>query len=150
MAMNRRTVLRYGTAAAAAAATTAAVSGVVASGLASAARLPEPDKRDFDEEYKGKRIKGVHEKANGDNIGKPKKHKITINGRKLSLMEIQIPAAEESAAVITAVISSINHYEPIPLDEKDNADGLKKLAKKAVDAIHDEELTDFAAVDHGH
>lgn len=148
MGMNRRTVLRYGTAAAVAAATTAAASGVVVSGLASAQKLPEPDKRDFDESYRGKRIKGTHEKDTGENLGKPKRHKLTINGRKLALMEVRIPT--ESGALITAVISSVNHYEPIPLDDRANADGLRKLARMAVDVMHDEELTDYAAVDHDH
>lgn len=139
--LNRRDLLRYGAASATAAAT---VAGATYVGPGATAARPAPDDpRDFDVEHKGKKIKGTHDKAN-------KKHKITINNKKLGLMVIALPAGEDSKETVDAVISSLNHYEPILLDEKGNKDGLLKLAKKAVETLGDAELTDLAGGDHAH
>ncbi|WP_344168194.1 tyrosinase family oxidase copper chaperone [Pilimelia columellifera] len=141
--MNRRDLLRYSAAAAVATATAAGVANLAAPGLAASDKPTAKDDRDFELDYKGKKIKGTHDKAN-------KKHKVTINGKKLAVMELELPAAEDSAATITAVISALTHYEPFQLDEKDNRQGLKKLAQKAVDVLGDEELTPLAGEDHEH
>lgn len=102
---------------------------------------PPPDPRDFDETYKGKKIKGEHDKANG-------KHKVHINGRKLGVVQIQLPVAPDSTKTYTAVLSTLNHFDPIPLDEGNNRDGLKKMAKLAVDQLGDQELTRDAEHPH--
>lgn len=103
--------------------------------------VPQPDPRDFEEIYKGKKIKGEHDKANG-------KHKVHINGRRLGVMQIELPVAPGSTETFTAVVSTLNHFDPIPLDEGNNRDGLKKLAKLAVDQLGDQELTRHA--EHSH
>jgi hypothetical protein len=126
--LSRRDVLRYG---AAATLVTLSTTGTRGPG----------DQRDFDETYKGKKIKGEHDKAQG-------KHKLFINGKKLGVMQIELPVAAGSAETYTAVISTISHFDPIPLDEGNNRDGLKKLAKLAVDRLGDQELT--AHADHSH
>ncbi|MFD0206215.1 MULTISPECIES: hypothetical protein [Saccharothrix] len=59
-----------------------------------------------------------------------------------------MPVATDSTATYTAVISTLNHFDPIPLDEGRHRDGLKKLAKLAVDQLGDQELTHHA--DHSH
>jgi hypothetical protein len=136
---NRRRVLRYGVAAAIV--TTSAVS---AQGLASAgAPPPDKDPRDFDTSYKGKKIKGEHDKAG-------KKHRVSINGQKLAVVELELPAGPDSTATVTALISALTHYEPVPLDEGSHRDGLLKLTRKAVDALGDEELSPLAGEEHKH
>jgi hypothetical protein len=102
---------------------------------------PPPDPRDFDEVYKGKKIKGVHDKANG-------KHKVHINGRKLGVQQIELPVAPDSTETYTAVVSTLNHFDPVPLDEGKHRDGLKKLTKLAVDQLGDQELTGHAEHPH--
>ncbi|GAB2967756.1 tyrosinase family oxidase copper chaperone [Saccharothrix stipae] len=143
--LSRRDVLRRGaTAALVAAATvgfvTAAPSSTMADPHGPRAQAPA-DPRDFEENYKGKKIKGEHDKANG-------KHKVHINGKKLGVMQIELPVAPDSTETYTAVVSTLNHFDPIPLDEGNNRDGLKKLAKLAVDQLGDQELTHHA--DHTH
>ncbi|GGK15268.1 hypothetical protein GCM10010124_04860 [Pilimelia terevasa] len=141
MTLDRRDLLRYGAASAAAAATAAGAS-YVTSGATAATPAPD-DPRDFDQEYKGKKIKGVHDKGN-------KKHKVSINGKKLGIMVLQVPVAEDSRETMDVAISALTHYEPFPIDERDKKDGLLKLAKKAVETLGDAELTDLAGDDHDH
>jgi hypothetical protein len=136
--ITRRDVFRY-TAVTALATATAAAPGAA---TAAPAHVPVPaDPRDFEESYKGKRIKGEHDKDKG-------KHKVHINGKKLGVAQIELPVGPDSTATFTAVISTVNHFDPVPLDEGANRDGLKKLAKLAVDQLGDQELTPDA--DHGH
>ncbi|MEU4746693.1 tyrosinase family oxidase copper chaperone, partial [Actinosynnema sp. NPDC023658] len=99
------------------------------------------DPRDFEENYKGKRIKGEHDRDKG-------RHKVHINGRKLGVAQVELPVGPGSAATFTAVISTVSHFYPIPLDEGDHRDGLRKLARLAVDQLGDQELTPDA--DHPH
>ncbi|XVS68002.1 tyrosinase family oxidase copper chaperone [Actinosynnema sp. CA-299493] len=140
---SRRDVFRHGATAALVAVTAAGFAGLASSGAAAGpgrvAALADP--RDFEEDYKGKKIKGEHDKANG-------RHKVHVNGKKLGVVQVQLPVAPESTATYTAVVSTLNHFDPIPLDEGDNRDGLKKLAKLAVDQLGDQELTHDA--DHPH
>jgi hypothetical protein len=141
--MSRRNVLRHGAAATLIAVTAAGFTGLTSSGATARpvdSAAPR-DPRDFDETYKGKKIKGEHDKANG-------KHKVHINGKKLGVTQIELPVALDSTATYTAVLSTVNHFDPIPLDEGNNRDGLKKLAKLAVDQLGDQELTHHA--DHPH
>ncbi|QFZ18982.1 tyrosinase family oxidase copper chaperone [Saccharothrix syringae] len=138
--MTRRDVLRYTATAALVTATAAGYANLTASGAAADQGAPT-DPRDFEEDYRGKKIKGEHDKANG-------KHKVHINGRKLGVAQVELPVAPESTATYTAVISTVNHFEPIPLDEGPHKDGLKRLAKLAVDQLGDQELTQHA--DHEH
>jgi hypothetical protein len=63
-------------------------------------------------------------------------------------MQVELPVAPDSTATYTAVLSTLNHFDPVPLDEGNNRDGLKKLAKLAVDQLGDQELTHDA--DHPH
>ncbi|RJL35896.1 tyrosinase family oxidase copper chaperone [Bailinhaonella thermotolerans] len=150
--ISRRDVFRYG--ATATLATAAAGVAAFAPGRTAAAPTPAPtptstatptpgpaDPRDFEENYKGKKIKGEHDKARG-------KHKVHINGKKLGVMQLELPVAPGSAETYTAVVSTISHFEPIPLDEGNNRDGLKKLARLVVDRLGDQELTPHA--DHSH
>jgi hypothetical protein len=145
--MTRRDAFRHGAAAvvvAAAAMGYADLTSPRASASPNGGRVPaEPpnDPRDFEEFYKGKKIKGEHDKVNG-------KHKVHINGRKLGVTQIELPVAPDSAETFTAVVSTLNHFDPIPLDEGAHRDGLKKLAKLAVDQLGDQELT--ADADHPH
>lgn len=141
--ISRRDVFRHGATAALIAVTAAGFAGLASSGATAGpsrvAALADP--RDFEETYKGKKIKGEHDKDKG-------KHKVHINGRKLGVMQVELPVGPDSAATYTAVLSTLNHFDPIPLDEGNNRDGLKKLAKLAVDQLGDQELTHDA--DHPH
>ena len=141
--ISRRDVFRHGATAALIAVTAAGFAGVASSGAAAGpGRVAAPaDPRDFEETYKGKKIKGEHDKANG-------KHKVHINGKKLGVVQVELPVEPDSTATYTAVLSTLNHFDPIPLDEGNNRDGLKKLAKLAVDQLGDQELTHDA--DHPH
>ena len=143
--MNRRDLLRYGAAATVVTATAAGVQnlGVAGSAAQSAAPAVPADPRDFDTEYRGRKIAGAHDK-------KTKKHKVTIDGRKLAVMEIELPVAEEAPGAVIGVISALTHYEPFLLDEDRNRDGLLKMARKAVDTLGDAELGDLAGVEHDH
>ena len=141
--LSRRDVFRHGATAALIAVTTAGFAGLASSGATAGPSrgASRADPRDFEEDYKGKKIKGEHDKANG-------KHKVHINGKKLGVVQVQLPVAPDSAETYTAVLSTLNHFDPIPLDEGNNRDGLKKLAKLAVDQLGDQELTHDA--DHPH
>jgi hypothetical protein len=145
--MTRRDAFRRGAATVVAAATAVGYAGLTSPEAAAgekggrAAATPPPDPRDFEEVYKGKKIKGEHDKAHG-------KHKVHINGRKLGVTQIELPVAPGSAETFTAVLSTLNHFDPVPLDEGAHRDGLKKLAKLAVDQLGDQELTPDA--DHPH
>ena len=145
--MTRRDVFRRGAAAAVVAATAVGYANLTAPDATAdlndnrVPADPPPDPRDFDEVYKGKKIKGEHDKVNG-------KHKVHINGRKLGVMQIELPLAPGSTETYTAVVSTLNHFDPIPLDEGNNRDGLKKLAKLAVDQLGDQELTKHAEHPH--
>ncbi|MEU4428947.1 tyrosinase family oxidase copper chaperone [Actinoplanes sp. NPDC024001] len=145
--MNRRDVLRYG----AAGAVTTATALVGAQGIASmgpAAGRPKAaadDPRDFDEVYKGKKIKGKHN-ARG-------KDELHINNKKLALTTINtlfIPEDGSAPHVGVGYISAINHYDPVEIDNGKHKDGLKKLAKKVVDILGDLELSDEAGKEHIH
>jgi hypothetical protein len=102
---------------------------------------PPSDPRDFEEFYKGKKIKGEHDKVHGN-------HKVHINGRKLGVTQIELPVEPGSPETFTAVVSTLNHFDPILLDEGAHRDGLKKLAMLAVDQLGEQELTSDA--DHPH
>ncbi|WP_199443469.1 tyrosinase family oxidase copper chaperone [Umezawaea beigongshangensis] len=141
--ISRRDVFRHG---AAAVLVTATAFGYVTSSSSvgrtgSRERSAAADPRDFEEVYKGKKIKGEHDRANGQ-------HRVHINGRKLGVAQVQLPVSPTSTETFTAVISTVNHFEPVPLDETNNRDGLKKLAKIVVDQLGDQELTRDA--DHHH
>jgi hypothetical protein len=117
--------------------------GGPAAGPHGAAPPAEKDPRDFDTVYRGKKIKGEHDKAT-------KKHKVSINGRKLAVVEIEVPVAEDAPGTATAVISALTHFEPFLLDEGAHKDGLLKMTRKAVDTLGDAELTDLAGAEHDH
>jgi hypothetical protein len=140
--MSRRDVFRHG---ATALLVTAAFGHVSSSSSAATTgsnrTATSPDPRDFDEIHKGKKITGQHDVVHG-------KHKVHINGRKLGVTQIELPVGPGSSATFTAVVSTLNHFDPVPLDETSNRDGLKKLAKLAVDQLGDQELTHDA--DHHH
>jgi hypothetical protein len=143
-AINRRDLLRYGAAATVVTATAAGVQNLGVGGSAAQnAAPPATDPRDFDIEYRGKKIKGAHD-------GKTRKHKVSINGRKLAVMEIELPVAEGAPGAVIGVVSALTHYEPFLLDEDRHRDGLLKMAKKAVDTLGDAELADLAGTEHDH
>jgi hypothetical protein len=152
---NRRDVLRYG-AAGAVTATTAVVAGQE---LASADPPPGPgdtknllgglknplDPRDFDELFKGKKIRGLHNLRG--------RNELMINNRRLALTEINtlfVPADGSPPYVGVGWISALNHYDPVEIDSSRNRDGLRKLAKKVVDVLGDCELADGASQEHAH
>lgn len=146
--LNRRDVLRYGAAAAAVIGSAAAAQSLATSSSAApspAVEPADPDPRDFELDYRGKRIKGVHGKA-----GAKQSHQVHINGRKLAVMQIELPAAADASGVALGFISALNHYEPVLIDEDRNKDGLLKLAQRAVDALGDSELTALASTEHDH
>ncbi|MEU4626159.1 tyrosinase family oxidase copper chaperone [Actinoplanes sp. NPDC023801] len=142
--VNRRAVLRY-----------SAATAAVASGFAGAQIMANPaagaDPRDFEIEYRGKRIRGVHVGAQEiQSLGRNRNrsHEVFINDRKLAVMEIELPAA--GGGVTVGFISAINHYEPVLIDTGRNRTGLLKLTKRAVDVLGDTELTPMAGVAHEH
>ncbi|TQM77860.1 tyrosinase co-factor MelC1 [Saccharothrix saharensis] len=141
--LSRRDVFRHGAAAALIAVTATGLAGLASSGATAGPNraAAQADPRDFEENYKGKKIKGEHDKERG-------KHKVHINGRKLGVVQVRLPVAPDSTETYLAVLSTLNHFDPIPLDEGDNRDGLKKLARLAVDQLGDQELTRDA--DHEH
>ena len=145
--LDRRRLLRYVAAAAIVAATAGAVQGLAVPGSAAgphpAAPPPDKDPRDFDTEYRGKKIKGEHDK-------KTKKHKVSINGKKLAVMEIELPVADGAPGTATAVISALTHFQPFLLDEGASKHGLLDMTRKAVDTLGDAELTDLAGEEHHH
>jgi hypothetical protein len=142
--LSRRDILRY------AAATTAVAGGVVGAQALSTSGSAAPgtgatastDPRDFELEYRGKKIKGVH--GGGSNKrGQLPLHQVHINGRKLALMRVELPTG-------VGFISALNHYEPVLIDEDENRDGLLELTRRAVDALGEAELTALAGADHNH
>jgi hypothetical protein len=145
---NRRDVLRYG----AAGAVTAATAVVAAQGLANAdpgsglGKSAAPaDPRDFDETYKGKKIKGKK--------GPNGKDELRIDDKKLAVTIINtlfIPDDGAAPYVGVGYISAMNHYDPVEIDEGKHQDGLKKLARKIVDNLGTLELSDEAALEHSH
>ena len=145
--MKRRDVLRYG---AAGVVTTASalvgVQGLVTTGSAAARQAaPAADPRDFDEVYKGKKIKGKHNPR-----GKDELH---INNKKLALTAIStlfVPEDGSEPHVGVGYISAINHYDPVKIDNAEHRDGLKRLAQKVVDILGDFELSDEASKGHTH
>jgi hypothetical protein len=142
--VSRRDVLRYGAAAAAVVGSAVGAQSLATSSSAAPppAAPADPDPRDFELDYRGKKIKGVHGNAAAKHA-----HQVHINGRKLAVMPIDLPA--ESGAVI-GFISALNHYEPVVIDEDRNKDGLLKLAQRAVEALGDSELTAAAGTEHDH
>jgi hypothetical protein len=145
--MNRRDALRYSTAGAVAVVTAAVgIQGLAASESAAAPqRAAAEDPRDFDEVYKGKKIKGKH---NGGG-----KHELHINGRKLELSAIDtlfVPEDGSDPYVGVGYISAVNHYDPVQIDADGHKDGLKKLARKVVDTLGEFELSAEAAQPHVH
>jgi hypothetical protein len=141
--LDRRRLLRYGAAVAIVSATAGGAQTLAVPGSAAQAPPPDKDPRDFDTEYRGKKIKGLHDK-------KTKKHKVSINGKKLAVMEIKVPAADGKPGAAIAVISALTHFEPFLLDEDGDGDGLLRMTKKAVDTLGDDELTDLAGEEHDH
>ena len=145
--MKRRDALRYSAAGAVAVVTAAAgMQGLAVSESAAAPqRAAATDLRDFDEVYKNKKIKGKHN-AGG-------KHELHINNKKLELSAIEtlfVPEDGSKPYVGVGYISAVNHYDPVEVDNGKHQDGLKKLAKKAVDTLGEFELTDEAAQAHHH
>ncbi|MEV6597759.1 tyrosinase family oxidase copper chaperone [Actinoplanes sp. NPDC051346] len=145
--LNRRDVMRYGAAGVVAVATVGmGMQTITAARSDAAPQSPAaPDSRDFDEVYKGKKIKGVHN-SNG-------KHELRINNKKLALTAIDtlfVPEDGSAPHVGVGYISAVNHYDPMEIDADANKDGLKKLAKKTVDTLGDLELSDEAAQEHRH
>jgi hypothetical protein len=144
MSINRRDVLRYGAA-------TAAVVGGFAGAQIMAAPAAGKDPRDFEIEYRGKRIRGVHvgaQEVRSLGRNRTRTHEVFINDRKLAVMEIELPAA--GGGVTIGFISAVNHYEPVLIDADRNKGGLLKLTKRAVDVLGDTELTAMAGVSHEH
>ncbi|WP_433795686.1 tyrosinase family oxidase copper chaperone [Actinoplanes sp. CA-252034] len=152
---NRRDVLRYG----AAGAVTAATAVVAGQELASADPPPglDPlknvvggiknplDPRDFDELFKGKKIRGLHNLRG--------RNELMINNKRLALTEIEtlfVPADGSPPYVGKGWISALNHYDPVEIDTSRNREGLRKLARKVVDILGDSDLADSAAQEHGH
>lgn len=148
---NRRDLLRYG----AAGAVTAATAVVAGQELASADPPPGPgdradltnqlDPRDFDEVFKGKKIRGRHNLRG--------RKELLINNRRLALTEIRtlfVPSDGSPPYVAAGWISALNHYDPVEIDSTRNPDGLRRLAKKVVDILGDCELADGAAQEHAH
>ena len=145
--MKRRDVLRYGAAGVVTTAT-ALVGGqglVNAGSAAGQQAAPAADPRDFDEVYKGKKIKGKHNPR-----GKDELH---INNKKLALTTIStlfVPEDGSEPHVGVGYISAINHYDPVEIDNAEHKDGLKRLGKKVVDILGDLELSDEASKEHAH
>jgi hypothetical protein len=139
--LDRRRLLRYGAAAAIVAATATGAQTLATAGAA--APPPDKDPRDFDTVYGNKKIKGEHDK-------KAKKHRVTVNGRKLAVMEVELPAAPGTAGTVVAVFSALTHFEPFLLDDDKHKDGLLRMTQKAVDTLGDAELTELAGVEHRH
>ena len=142
--VTRRDVLRYGAAAAAVIGSAVGAQSLATS--SSAAPLPAgADPRDFELDYRGKKIKGVHGRADAK-----QSHQVHINSRKLAVMQIELPAAAGASGVTVGFISALNHYEPVLIDEHQNKGGLLKLAQQAVDVLGDSELTALAGTKHDH
>jgi hypothetical protein len=148
--MSRRDILRYG-AAGAVTVGAAAVTVQAATAAAGAATGPQQaaadDPRDFDEDYKDKRIKGKHN-ANGAG-----KHDLKINKQKLAISAIStlfIPKDGSEPYVGRGYITALNHYDPVEFDDDKKKDGLKRLAMKVVDILGKDELTAEAAQEHEH
>jgi hypothetical protein len=144
ISVNRREMLRYGAATAA-----------VASGFAGAQVMANPaagkDPRDFELEYRGKRIRGVHvgaQEVRSLRRSRSRSHEVFIDDRKLAVMEIELPAA--GGGVTVGFISAINHYEPVLIDTGRNRCGLLELTRRAVDVLGDAELTTMAGAAHEH
>jgi hypothetical protein len=154
--MKRRDVLRYSAAGAVTAATatlagTQALAGPDRSDLpADRTKKGDPwDPRDFDEFYKGRRIRGRHllgSLLRGQD-------ELFIGNRKLALTTIStlfFPADGSEPYVATGYISAINHYDPVEIDNDRRRDGLKRLGKKIVDILGDLELSDESGKAHQH
>jgi hypothetical protein len=144
---NRRDVLRYG----AAGVVTAATAAVAAPGLAGAdpragrGDAAPADPRDFDETYKGKKIKGKHNPRGNDELH--------INNKKLTVTVVNtlfVPEDGSEPHVGVGYISAVNHYDPVEIDQDKNKDGLKRMARKVVDILGDLELSAEAAQEHRH
>jgi hypothetical protein len=107
------------------------------------------DPRDFDEYYKGRRIRGRHllgSLLRGQD-------ELFIGNRKLALTTIStlfFPADGSEPYVATGYISAINHYDPVEIDDNRRRDGLKRLGKKIVDILGDLELSDESGKAHQH
>ncbi|WIM98611.1 tyrosinase family oxidase copper chaperone [Actinoplanes oblitus] len=157
--LSRRDVIRYAAAATAVAGGVAGAQALSTSG--SSAQVPAgaaapADPRDFELEYRGKKIKGVHGggahgaqlSARGTSRSR-QPHQVHIDGRKLAVMQIELPSPS-GTGVVLGFISALNHYEPVLIDEDKNRDGLLKLARRAVDVLGNSELTALAGADHNH
>jgi hypothetical protein len=151
--LKRRDVLRYS----AAGAVTATTALVAAQSLASAdpagpdkaAGAAKPDgpwdPRDFDELYKGRKIRGRY-------LGRGK-DELLINNKRLAITLITtlfVPEDGSPEYVGQGYISAINHYNPIEIGETKNRDGLKKLAQKVCDMLGDLNISDEATKAHSH
>jgi hypothetical protein len=158
--MKRRDVLRYSAAGAVTAATatlagTEALAGPDRSDMTADRRndrnkKADPwDPRDFDELYKGRRIRGRHllgSLLRGQD-------ELFVGNRKLALTTIStlfFPADGSAPYVATGYISAINHYDPVEIDNDRRRDGLKRLGRKIVDILGDCELGEESARTHHH
>jgi hypothetical protein len=158
--MKRRDVLRY-SAAGAVTAATATLAGTEA--LAGPDRTDMPadrpgdrnkkgdpwDPRDFDEFYRGRRIRGRH--LLGSLLRG--RDELFIGNRKLALTTVStlfFPADGSAPYVATGYISAINHYDPVEIDNDRKRDGLKRLGKKIIDILGDLELSEESGKEHQH
>lgn len=158
--MKRRDMLRYGAAGAVTAATatlvgTEALAGPDRSDMPADRRggrgkKADPwDPRDFDEVYRGRRIRGRH--MPGTRLRN--QDELFIGNRKLALTTIStlfFPADGSAPYVATGYISAINHYDPVEIDETRRRDGLRRLGQKVCDILGDNELSDESAQTHQH
>jgi hypothetical protein len=151
--MKRRDVLRYGAAGAVTAATAVVGAQAAMAGPDNAAGGKKPgkpgpiplDPRDFDEFYKGRKIRGLHRGRGRDEL--------LINNKRLALTAITtlfFPEDGSEPYVGVGYISAINHYDPVEIDDIRNRDGLKKLSRKVVDILGNLEISGEAAQEHQH
>ena len=119
--VRRRDVLRYS--AAGAVTTATALYGVQAlTGTEPAEGKARRDPRGFDEDYRGKRIRGRHFGRGRDELH--------VNDKPLALTEVStlfVPADGSAPYVAVRYISALNHYDPVEIDDVRTRDGLRRL-----------------------
>lgn len=142
--VRRRDVLRYS--AAGAVTTATALYGVQAlTGTEPAEGKPRRDPRDFDEDYRGKRIRGRHFGRGRDELH--------VNDKPLALTEVStlfVPEDGSAPYVAVGYISAINHYDPVEIDDVRTRDGLRRLGRRIVDRLGGLDLSDEAGKGHSH
>ncbi|GAA1640037.1 tyrosinase family oxidase copper chaperone [Actinoplanes couchii] len=171
--VKRRDVLRYGAAGAATAASALVGAQALASpeapapGPTAKGRKAGPDPDDFNEVYRGKRIRGRYKMGVLGNLdlgnlknlgaditrtlGLARQNEVFVNNRALAMTAIPtmfFPTDGRKPYVGIGLISAINHYDPVELEP--NADCLRSLGKKVVDILGDLELSGESAEEHTH